>query len=105
MMQRSSPATWGNRLVMPLSLSTTLRCGAALSTLADSRDALREACGLAREQLGGGHADLAMLFCSPHHASLTDQLASDACDVLGTENLIGCTGEAIVGTSREVEHD
>jgi small ligand-binding sensory domain FIST len=90
---------------MPLSISTSLRCGAALSTLADSRAAVREACELAREQLGGGPADLALLFCSPHHLRYADQLAADACDALGTENLLGCTGESIVGTGREVEDD
>jgi small ligand-binding sensory domain FIST len=90
---------------MPLSVSSTLRCGAALSTLADSRAALSEACELAREQLGGGQADLAILFCSPHHADHADQLAAQACGALGTENLLGCTGEAIVGASREIEHE
>ena len=89
---------------MPLSLSTTLRCGSALSTLADTRSALREACEAAREQISGP-PDLAMLFCSPHHAGRADQVATEACELLGTDNLMGCTGEAIVGTSREIEHE
>ena len=60
---------------------------------------------MAREQLGGGQADLAVLFCSSHHARHADQLATEACDLLSTDKLLGCTGEAIVGASREIEHD
>jgi small ligand-binding sensory domain FIST len=87
---------------MPASLSSTLRCGSALSTNADTRAALREVCAAAREQVGG-HADLAMLFCSPQHADHADHLAAEACQLLGTDNLLGCTGESIVGAGREVE--
>lgn len=87
---------------MPLSIQSTLRCSSALSTREDARSALREAVETAREQIGGP-PDLAVLFCSAQHASQADRLAADACDLLGTENLLGCTGESIVGTGREIE--
>lgn len=66
-------------------------------------EALREAVHLARESLPGGTADLAFLFLSPHHARSADHLAKAACELLETPNVLGCTGEAIVGAGCEVE--
>lgn len=87
---------------MPSTLSTALGCASALSTKPDTAAALREACSEAREALGGS-PDLAFLFFSPHHVKSADRLAAEACELLGTENLLGCSGESIVGTGREVE--
>ncbi|MEX2172734.1 MAG: FIST N-terminal domain-containing protein [Pirellulaceae bacterium] len=89
---------------MPLSQSSTLRFASALSTRDETRSALREVCEEARERLGGTPG-LAMLFFSRHHAALADHLAAEACNLLGTDNLLGCSGEAIVGTQREIEHE
>lgn len=74
----------------------------ALSTITQTVPALEEVCRAALAQLGGP-PDLAVLFFSPHHAQQADALAARACELLGTENLVGCTGESIVGTLREVE--
>jgi small ligand-binding sensory domain FIST len=87
---------------MPLAATTALRCAAAVSTEPDARDAVREVCVQAREQLGGV-PDLAVLFCSADHARQADALTSDACELLGTDRLMGCTGESIVATGREIE--
>src|SRR5262245_39675075 len=84
--------------------STAASCAAALSTRANSEEALREAIDTARELLGGA-PDLALLFMSPHHAGGAQEIAADACQSLGTTNLLGCTGEAIAGTAREVEEE
>ena len=84
--------------------SSPLRCSAALSTRPDPVVAVREAGEAALERLAGP-PDLAILFSSPHHAAQADRLAAAACDILGTEALLGCTGEAIVGTGREVEDE
>src|SRR5262245_57978256 len=89
---------------MPSATSTALGCAAALSTQARWEDALQEAVSAAREALGGT-PDLAMLFVSPHHAAAADHIAAEACQLLGTTNLLGCTGEAIAGTAREVEEE
>ena len=87
------------------SVSTTvLGCASALSTHPRSEEALREAVNTARESLGTA-PDLALLFISPHHASAAEQIAADACQLLGTTNVLGCTGEAIAGTAREVEEE
>ena len=87
---------------MPASASTALACAAALSICQRAGDALREAASAARESLGGT-PDLALLFSSPHHSGEVEQLAADACELLGTRNLLGCTGESIVGTGQEIE--
>jgi small ligand-binding sensory domain FIST len=80
------------------------RFGSALSTRPDTPAALAECALSAREQLGSA-PDLAFLFCSHHHAADADRLVGQACDLLETESLLGCTGEAIVGTGREVENE
>jgi len=87
---------------METTATTALACAAALSTKERTFDALAEAADAARESLGGA-ADLALLFASPHHGEAAEKLAAKACELVGTENLIGCTGEAIVGTGREIE--
>jgi small ligand-binding sensory domain FIST len=84
--------------------STGLQCASALSTQTQAEAALREAVAGARKSLDG-QPDLALLFVSPHHAQAADRLAADACELLGTTNILGCTGESIVGTGREVEEE
>ncbi|MEX0793159.1 MAG: FIST N-terminal domain-containing protein, partial [Pirellulaceae bacterium] len=58
-----------------------------------------------REALEGLAApvDLAMVFVSPHHKAHLETIARQLCEKLGTRNLFGCTGEAIVGNGREAE--
>ena len=87
---------------MSIATSAALGCAAALSTHESAEAALREAAQSAQAALGG-RPDLAFLFVSPHHASAVDRLAPLAVELLGTHNLLGCTGESIVGTRREIE--
>jgi small ligand-binding sensory domain FIST len=87
-----------------MSSSSRLRCSSSLSLESQSSVALREAITAAREALGEA-PDLALLFVSPQHAAAADQLAQEACDLLGTTAVAGCTGEAIVGGNREVEEE
>ncbi len=75
---------------------------AALSTNENTYAALDEVCGAARDRLGTT-ANLALIFVSPHHRDRMQQIARRACDAAGTTNLLGCTGEAIVGGEREIE--
>lgn len=77
--------------------------GAGLSTAADARAAVREVCESAIGGLNGARVDLAVLFVSPQHAERLEEIANWVCDAIGSESLIGCTGEAIVGGGREVE--
>jgi small ligand-binding sensory domain FIST len=84
--------------------SSTVHCASSLSTLENTPAALRQACAAAREQLDGV-PDLAMLFFSPHHGRQAERIAAEACELLETDNLLGCTGESIVGMGREIEGD
>jgi small ligand-binding sensory domain FIST len=76
---------------------------AALSTLADTTAAIREVTAAIKNKLEGP-ADLALVFVSLHHASEFSDLPHRICDELQIENLLGCTGEAIVGGGREIEN-
>ena len=78
------------------------RCASALSTTADWVQAVAEVCDQALGQLDGT-PDLAVLFASTDRADVCGQIAEQVCDRLGTDRLMGCTGESIVGTGREVE--
>ena len=78
------------------------RCSSALSTASDWGQAVAEVCDGALGQLDGT-PDLAVLFVSADRAGVCGQIAEEVCDRLGTDRLMGCTGESIVGTQREVE--
>ena len=75
---------------------------AALSDAADARKALADVCDSAIAALGR-RPDLACVFLSPHHAGEGELIAATLADRLGTANVVGCMGESIVGTAREVE--
>src|SRR5688500_8767714 len=89
---------------MPSVTSTGLSCASALSAQAKCADALAEAVGAAREAIGGA-VDVAMLFMSPHHAAAADEIAAEACRLLDTTSLLGCTGESIAAVGREIEEE
>jgi small ligand-binding sensory domain FIST len=81
-----------------------LRFASALSTRRDARQAAAEVCRAALGDLGG-IPDLGLLFASRHYAPHIDVLAAEAASALGTERILGCTGEAIVAVGREVEDE
>lgn len=55
------------------------------------------------EQAGDFKADLAVLFTSHHHGPEFGELLGRLHDGLNVRNLIGCTGESIIGPDREIE--
>jgi small ligand-binding sensory domain FIST len=81
---------------MPLAFAS------ALSTNPDSLAALDEVVALALAQLQG-ETTLAVLFVSANHIAAAEQIASKLCEELGTENVIGCSGESVVGVGTEIE--
>jgi small ligand-binding sensory domain FIST len=74
----------------------------ALSTLPDTQAAQRDVCAKALADFDGP-PDLAFLFFSAHHVEAIDTVAAQVCDAIGTDNLLGCSGESIVGVGQEVE--
>ncbi len=83
-------------------LDSTIRCAAALSTHRMISEAVREVCQQALHQLAAP-PDLALLFASAEYAPQMERIAGEVCDILHSETLLGCTGEAILGNEREVE--
>lgn len=81
---------------MPLAFAS------ALSTNPNSLAALDEVVALALEQLQGTPT-LALLFVSANHIAAAEKIAPRLCEQLGTENVIGCSGESIVGVGTEIE--
>jgi small ligand-binding sensory domain FIST len=76
----------------------------ALSLHPDPAEATGEVAGRLLEQIGTG-ADLAVLFCSPHHVDAIGEIAAAVRALLSPAVLIGATGGAVVGGEREVEDD
>src|SRR4051794_21895512 len=74
---------------------------AALSTAPATGRALDDVCG----EVGGrlSPIELACVFFSPHHADAAAAIAKTIHDRLRPKALIGCIGEAIVGTGQEIE--
>jgi small ligand-binding sensory domain FIST len=75
---------------------------AALSTYADTRQALTEATDQAASALGGA-PDLALIFFSPHHEDSAAEIVALARERLAPRCLLGCSAESIVGNDQEIE--
>jgi small ligand-binding sensory domain FIST len=84
-------------------MTRRVRSAAATSTLPDTRAAAEEAAGRVREGLAGAPADLAFLFLSAEHAPYAEQAAAAIADILRPGALAGATGQAVIGTGRELE--
>jgi small ligand-binding sensory domain FIST len=89
----------GNMTVSPLAFAS------AISTRAETSDALREVITAATDQLQV-QPNFGFVFFSHHHAPSAQQVASELGPLLSTpENLLGCTGEVIAGRGRECEEE
>ena len=75
----------------------------ALSTAADTADAVRQACDAAGAELGAA-PDLAVAFYSPHHLAAVRELSAGLQQRLAPRAVLGCVAEAVIANSREVEH-
>jgi small ligand-binding sensory domain FIST len=80
-----------------------MKCASALSTLPESRAALREVVDHAARTLEGEPADLALVFASMHHAEALEEIAALITREGVGQNVLGCTGESIVGEDKEIE--
>jgi small ligand-binding sensory domain FIST len=75
---------------------------AALSTQPRAERAVAEVLGAALQL--SGPRDLAVAFYSPHHADAMPAIAERLQRELEPRCLIGCQGEGVIGTDREVEN-
>jgi small ligand-binding sensory domain FIST len=76
---------------------------AALSVEPDSAKAERQCIDRLRADLAGATPDLVFVFVSHHHGASIEGLGPRLAEALGTQALLGCTGESVIGGSREVE--
>lgn len=74
----------------------------AISTRSKTAEAVAEAVDAIGDHLGGA-ADMVVAFFSSDHAANCDRAAEELAVRLGTNNVLGCTGESIVGRGREIE--
>ena len=84
-------------------MNARAHCAAAVSTLADTRAAAEDVAARVRDGLAGAPADLAFLFLSPEHVTDAEDAAAAVASVLEPGALAGSTGEAVIGTARELE--
>ena len=79
------------------------RFSSALSTLTDSEAAIEEVSRGLAAGLAGKQPDFAAVFVSHHHGTAIESLGPRLALATGARVLIGCTGEGIVGTTKEIE--
>src|SRR5258705_3711819 len=75
----------------------------SLSTNPDSDAAIEEVVRGVQAGLAGRKPDLAVVFVSHDHGTAIEQLGPRIAAGIGARVVLGCTGEGIVGQSREVE--
>ena len=75
----------------------------ALSTEADFGQAFSSAATELEAQLGGRAPDLALAFVSHHHGPAMERLGSELALRTRAKHVLACTGESIVGGTREIE--
>lgn len=79
------------------------RCGCGGSTRPRLDEAIREAVAAARGELGGGQADLGVVFVSAAYADAIRPTLELASDLVPARHLIGCTAEGVLAGDDEHE--
>lgn len=98
---RGSPL--GPRLMSARRLRMQTHFASSLST-ADAADrAVDETVAALSDGLSGSTPDLLTFFVSHHHGSALEELGPRLQSATGARVLLGCTGESIVGGTREIE--
>lgn len=80
-----------------------MRFASALTRKGDVQQAAEELIQAIKTQLGPSQIDLAVLFISADHVEQAETLSYQLRRALAPLALVGCTGEGIIATGREVE--
>jgi small ligand-binding sensory domain FIST len=80
-----------------------VRIGSGLSVIADPRLAAIEAASSAREGLGRGHADLAIVFAAGVHLAEPELSLDGVREALEPDVLVGCGAGGVLAGSHEIE--
>ncbi|MCC2640564.1 MAG: uncharacterized protein K0S45_977 [Nitrospira sp.] len=83
---------------------STVRFASALTRQGEVRPATEELIRTIREQLGPSRINVAFLFLSSHHIDHAEILSQTLRTRLPLDILVGCTGEGVIATGREVEN-
>lgn len=80
-----------------------LRFACALSTLPENQAAEAEAVAELTSRLDGRKPELLVVFITHHHGAALEGLGRRLMQATGAKHLLGCTGETVIGGSREIE--
>lgn len=80
------------------------RYAAAWTTEVSLARAMEQVAIEIQNQLEGRHPDLLLVFCSHHYADAWQNLSAGLVSKTGAKVLLGCSGESIVATGREIEN-
>ena len=86
------------------STSSAVRCASALSRHPDAAAAVEQAVQEALAQLVAV-PDLVLCFFSAEHVAAAATIAQRLVELTGTQNVLGCSAESIVGTKTEIEFE
>lgn len=78
---------------------------AALSGRLDARIAAQQVCDQARESLGAGTVDLAMVFASGAHAKMLERIGEQVRNTLDPRSFLGVTAEGVLAGETELEQE
>src|SRR5687768_11845264 len=84
---------------------TAMNSEAAIGTGDTWREALTSATSQLSMLRDGPGIDLAVLFASPDYAPDYADLVAEAKRLTGASVLVGCSGQGVIGTGREVENE
>src|SRR5947208_3413759 len=85
------------------SVTTGIAFAAGLSQHPVPASAVGEAVGQVLDQLGEEHPDLVVVFASSHHVGAFEDIGASVRSLLYPVALVGCTADAVIAGSREVE--
>lgn len=88
---------------MPSKVQTSLKFSAAVSRERDARAAGTAVAQAVRRELEGRPADLACLFFSSQYAESAEALVEAVHSEIAPRQLIGCSGEGVIGGGEEIE--
>ncbi len=88
---------------MPRSSQANLTFASAMSDVPTSADATGELLYTLTKQLDAPHADLVVVFATPHHADSLKQACDHLADALGPRVILGCTCSGVIGICHEMQ--
>lgn len=80
-----------------------MRWASVVSEREASREAVDEVVDAVRRALGGAAPDLLLVYVTPHHAAIYDELPVLLRAAFPTAHVLGCSGASVIGDGHEIE--